>query len=70
MKPLEQESRYEFKDYLKLYALRQKLIKRGQESETCYEDKKTAKYNLSLNDLEKEGEQDYSLRIMFLMPDE
>ena len=45
-------------------------MKKGLENQTCYEDKKTAKYNLSLNDLEKEGEYDFSLRIMFLMPDE
>ena len=56
MKPSEQEQSLQAKDYLKLYVLRMNLIKKGLESETCYEDKKTAKYNLSLNDLTKDGE--------------
>ena len=56
MKPSEREQSLQAKDYLKLYVLRMNLIKKGLESETCYEDKKTAKYNLSLNDLTKYGE--------------
>ena len=56
MKPSEREQSLQAKDYLKLYVLRRNLIKKGLENETCYEDKKTAKYNLSLNDLTKDGE--------------
>ena len=42
--------------YAILITQKMNLIKKGLESETCYEDKKTAKYNLSLNDLTKDGE--------------
>ena len=53
MMPIERNPCLSTKDYMKLYLLRQNLIKNGEENFSCYEDHKTAKFNLGIQDLEK-----------------
>jgi hypothetical protein len=53
MMSIEPNLHFSIEDYMKLYLLRQNLIKNGEENVSCYEDDKTAKFNLGIQDLEK-----------------